>query len=517
MVRGVLTLVLVGCTGEIATAPPRFPSCGEPSRLSRVTGSQYRAVVQQLLPDWKGAAALEVPFSQPRRTDLFSSWASQASVGEFEVDEVWASAELVANEWVKAQKQLCLGAQRTPACLQATWAPFLEKLWSRPASSEELEALGQSLAEAEFTSPAMAATAVAREALMSADFLFRRELGAEGALTPYEVAAALSFSLVNAPPDQLLREAARTGELTTTEGVSAQTRRLLERPETVPALRQFVRELFQFELAAHTFKDRAKYPFHRPNELVADTELVIDRLVATHARSGLQRALLTSDLVYARPTTAKSWGVSLSVDAGTFLTDPSRSGVLTHPAWLVAMSEPDHNHLVRRGRFVRERLLCGEVPNLPGGVVPQVEQKPGMTFRQRVEQHSADPSCAGCHQLMDPLGTGFEAWDHVGRAQTMDNGAAVSTTGVLDGAGDVDGPYTDARQLMQRLADSPTVRACWVKQLYQSVRGRPATDADACELGRLTAVYESTGEDTLAVIEAIFTSDQFLHRQELAP
>ncbi len=181
------------------------------------------------------------------------------------------------------------------------------------------------------------------------------------------------------------------------------------------------------------------------------------------------------------------------------------------------MSEPDHNHLVRRGRFVRERLLCGEVPMLPGGVVPQIEKKPGLTFRQRIEQHSTDPACSGCHQLMDPLGAGFEAWDHLGRPQTMDNGGVVATSGALTGAGELDGPYGDAKQLMQRLAESPEVRACWVKQVFRFVRGRDVIATDRCELERLTQLYDTSGEDTLAVIEAMFASEAFLQRTQVTP
>lgn len=510
----------LGCTGEITGAPPVGAlECGAQPRLARLSGVQYREVVKRLVPTWTGVTTLDVPFSQPRRTDLFSTWASQASVSEYEVDDVWAAADQVATEWIKAQKVLCTGVGRTAECVASVYGPLLSTAWSRKPSADELASLTAELADAERTLPGpLAATAVVRAVLMGPDLLFRSEVGQAGALESHEVAAALAFTLTNAPPDATLRQLAEAGALTTPEAIGEQAKRLLDRPAEVAALRQFVRELFQYENATQVFKDRAVYPFHRPNELTDDTEQVVAKLIETHARSGLQRALLTSDLVHVRPTTAKSWGLTPSADAGVFMSDPSRTGLLTHPSWLVAMSEPDHNHLVRRGRFVRERLLCGEVPNLPGGVVPQIEKKPGLTFRQRVEQHSKDPACSGCHQLMDPLGTGFEAWDHLGRAQTMDNGGAVTTHGALDGAGDGDGPYADTKELMQRLADSPVVRACWVKQVFQFVRGRPATDADACEIGRLASVYEASGEDTLAVIEALFTSPDFLTRRpELAP
>lgn len=511
-----LTITLVGCTGEIVTPPPTSPTCGEPARLKRLNATEYRAIVAQLFDG--GVRGLEVPFAQARRTDVFSTWAGQATISEYEVDDVWAAADVIATEWTSRQSQLCSGSGRTLECLRRVYAPVLTALWSRTPSDEELGALAASLNEAERElAPKQSVVSTLRPLLMSPDFLFRSELGVDGRLKSTEVAAALSFTLWERPPDAELRSLADSDGLTSTDVIATQTRRLLEHPADVPALRTFLRELLQYENAKTTFKDAATFPFHRAGELVDDTEKVVERLVTDHARSGLHRALLTSDLVYVRPSTAKSWSVSLSADAGVFMSDPTRSGVLTHPSWLVAMSEPDHNHLVRRGRFVRERLLCGEVPMLPGGVVPQIEKKPGLTFRQRIEQHSTDPACSGCHQLMDPLGVGFEAWDHLGRPQTMDNGGVVSTSGALTGAGELDGPYGDAKQLMQRLAESPEVRACWVKQVFRFVRGRDVIATDRCELERLTQLYDTSGEDTLAVIEAMFASEAFLQRTQVTP
>ena len=511
-------LVLCACVGEMQGASTAVgPLCAQTPRLSRLSGRHYRAIVTALVPD-AGFTTLAVPFAQPRRTDLFTSWSGQASIGEYEVDEVWGASETVATAWSAANPAACLGSTRTAECLRRVYVPALSLLWSREPTAPELEDLEAQLTEAEQAlEPAQASVAVLRRVLMGQQFLFRHELGVGGSLSSAEVAAALSFTLRDEPPDATLRALTKSDSLTDPTVISAQAQRLLERPTEVPMLRRFLKELFEYEQTTRVFKSAADYPFHRPGELVDDTERVVEQLVSEHARSGLLRALLTSDLVYVRPTTAASWALPQSPDAGTFAHDPTRSGVLTHPAWLSAMSQSDHNHLVRRGRFVRERLLCGEVPMLPGGVVPEIAKTPGLTLRQRNEQHSKDPACSGCHALMDPLAMGFEAWDHVGRPQTMDNGSPVQTDGTLSGAGDSDGPYRDAPELLGRLAASPTVRACWVKNLFRSVRGREVSAADACELERLTALYESSGEDTLAVIEAMFTSPEFLQRKQVGP
>ena len=515
------TLVVLGlcaCTGSINTSVPLEPVCAEAPRLARLSGVQYRAVIDALMADGGAPARLEVPFAQARRTDLFSTWAGQASLSEYEVDDVWRASELVANAWLAENPDTCAGAERTPACLRRVFGRALTVLWSRPPSDDDLVGLGEALSDAEHDlTPDQAVAATVRRVLMSPRFLFRSEVGVDGPLDSHEVAAALAFTLTDRPPDALLREAAETTGLTDPELVAGQARRLLERPAAVPMLRRFLRELLQYDGAPAVPKSAADAPFHHPAELVDDTDQVVDSLVTDHARSGLLRALLTTDLAYVRPSTSTSWGIDAHSDAGVFVHDPSRTGVLTHPAWLVAMSQADHNHLVRRGRFIRERLLCDQVPMLPGGVVPQIQDAPGLTLRQRTEQHSKNPACAGCHTLMDPLAMGFEAWDHLGRPQKTDNGGAVVTSGTLSGGGsEVDGPYGDAHELMTRLADSQVVRACWVKLVFRYVRGREVAQSDACELEQLTALYERSGEDTLAVIEAMFTAPGFLHRKRVS-
>jgi hypothetical protein len=146
-----------------------------------------------------------------------------------------------------------------------------------------------------------------------------------------------------------------------------------------------------------------------------------------------------------------------------------------------------------------------------------VAQGAGLTFRERVERHSEDPSCWGCHRLMDPLAYAFEGWDHVGRPQATDNGSPVKTQGWVDEAGSTSGTYADARELMALLAESPEVQACWVKHLFVAYRGREPAEDDQCELERLTRVYVESGEDTLAVVEALFTAPSFLSRSPLEP
>jgi hypothetical protein len=535
-----LILPVLGCEGVFdgagTGAGPSRASCDVPRverpALQRRTAAQYRAAVGALFRG-RGLDAgvppvppmpVAAPFSHLGLAAPFTALSAAGGLDLFDVEDAWGAAATVAPELVeRLQRDTRHCVSRTPAadaCARTVFEEALPLLWGRPPSPAELDGY---VAAVRFARAELSATEALveglRMALSSPEFLFRSELGEAGRLTSHEVAAALAAQLTDGVPDVELWSAAQADVLRDVDAIRAHVRRLTAQPERLQPLRRFLREYLRFDTATGVFKDGMAFPWHRPGALVDDTERVVEKLVAEHARKGLLRELLTSDLVFVRRDTRLNWGITTNdvPPEGEFRRDASRAGVLTHPSWLAGMSENDHNHLVRRGRFIRERLLCGSVPSLPIGVVPVVAQGAGLTFRERVERHSEDPSCWGCHRLMDPLAYAFEGWDHVGRPQATDNGSPVKTQGWVDEAGSTSGTYADARELMALLAESPEVQACWVKHLFVAYRGREPAEDDQCELERLTRVYVESGEDTLAVVEALFTAPSFLSRSPLEP
>ena len=99
--------------------------------------------------------------------------------------------------------------------------------------------------------------------------------------------------------------------------------------------------------------------------------------------------------------------------------EDQRSGLVSHASFLTINSSGVDSKPTTRGRFVVERLMCGELFDLPGGTVEQVQVDPGTPFRETVIEHSKDPSCAGCHQIMDPIGLGLENFDTAGVFRTQ--------------------------------------------------------------------------------------------------
>src|SRR5262249_33669546 len=148
--------------------------------------------------------------------------------------------------------------------------------------------------------------------------------------------------------------------------------------------------------------------------------------------------------------------------------DPTqRAGLLTQPSVLAVTAHADQTSPVRRGKFVRERLLCEPISPPP----PHVKALPPMgdpnsPTRQRFTQHDTDPFCASCHHLLDPIGFGFEHYDPMGRWRDKDQGLPVDASGMVTDSKDVNGAFDGAVALAKKLAESEEVRACVVTQWF---------------------------------------------------
>lgn len=195
-----------------------------------------------------------------------------------------------------------------------------------------------------------------------------------------------------------------------------------------------------------------------------------------------------------------------------------RAGVLTHPAWLGAHSlsfENDPN-LVHRGKWIREELLCQNIPDLPLNVDAMLsEESKSQSARQRIsEQIDGDAYCASCHNLMNPLGYPFEIYNHAGFVRIEDHGAAPDGTSNLVGmpSPELDGPVTSAIDLSQRLAGSQYARRCFMRQAFRYFAGREETMHDACTMVALEKAYDDSGGSFTEMLIALFNSDSFQAR-----
>jgi hypothetical protein len=188
-----------------------------------------------------------------------------------------------------------------------------------------------------------------------------------------------------------------------------------------------------------------------------------------------------------------------------------RAGVLTQAGILSFTAQPDRTSPTRRGKFVREQLMCQPPPPPPPNVDTNLPAaKPGETARQRYRTHVQDPACASCHTLIDPIGFGFESYDGIGRFRTVDNGAPVDASGEITGSRDLDGRFVGVPELARKLAGSEQVLGCVTRQWFEFATGREDDAGDAPALRGLAAGFR--GGDLRALMLAIARSDAFRSR-----
>jgi hypothetical protein len=544
--------------------------CGKPEaastprRLWRLSKEQYTASIWTLfhgrmsstrrMPSDYGTL---VPWDPPNPADRFSNLAWSYSMGDGEMRLAYQAARELSTRLVAAIRQdsgrSCIGKIPLGDCVKQLVTARGPLLYRRPLTADEVTEL---VTTATTNQPMLgddrAIAVVFQMLLMSPHFLYRVELGlgpaAGGAnrLDPYELAAALSLGLADAPPDEELWKAAEAGQLGTAAELRAHVERLLRaqvtvKPETAkddtpgkgptfgshPILQRFFAEYVPYRQVFQVFKEPSRYRFHDPEKLVSDTEHLIRDLLNKSGRKDFLKTLLTTSDGYVHGNSLPSYNLDKTFTQDQFckntgdhncaranpvmLPTGQRAGLLTQPSFLAALSKPEETEPVQRGRFVAETLLCRTVPELPIGQVPQLPNAGPITMREKLVQHSKDPGCAACHSLMDDLGLALESFDHLGRYRELESGKPIDASGELSGTGDRDGPFKNGVELLDRLAGSRVAGQCFVRHSFAYWMGRPDAAGDACALTDAFAAYQKGG-DYVELIASLFTSRSFLYR-----
>lgn len=205
-----------------------------------------------------------------------------------------------------------------------------------------------------------------------------------------------------------------------------------------------------------------------------------------------------------------------------------RAGILSHPSWLIAHSLNATTDPVRRGKWIRERLLAGTIPDVPITVDASVPEDPHKTLRERYQVTEAE-TCWKCHAKMNPLGYAFEMFDDFGRWRDQENmeglpmdgkhfqARPVNTKGWLDGTEDktLEGEVTGAIDLVNRLAKSRRVQQSFIRHAFRYWMGRNEMLSDSKTLIGAEQAYMENGGSFRAMLTSLLTSDSFIYRKRL--
>jgi hypothetical protein len=292
---------------------------------------------------------------------------------------------------------------------------------------------------------------------------------------------------------------------------------MLDNPKAHEGVNEFVAEWLRFDRVMIAARERRYFPLFSPELAKAMTEETT-RFVGDliwNDRNFMQAftagySFINSDLaaVYKVKPPARDF------DRVEFVNDTERAGVLGQASFLTLTSKPDDTAPTGRGLFIREQFLCQQVPPPPPGVdtnLPPVEEAKPVTNRERLAAHTTNKMCVGCHNLIDPIGFGFEKFDAIGmrrenhkllfypagtgvaarRAKPKEVELPIDTKGFV--AGLKDSEFTSPRQLGELLARTPECQECVVKQLFRYMAGRQDTPADRPLLGNALTAFRSSG------------------------
>jgi hypothetical protein len=230
--------------------------------------------------------------------------------------------------------------------------------------------------------------------------------------------------------------------------------------------------------------------------------------------------LFTSPVSFANGKLATYYGVT-GVTGNTFAQvnlDPANSaGILTKGGLMAMLGKSNQTAPVQRGKFVREQLLCMPLQPPPANImIVPPELSSTLSTRERFAAHRTQPLCASCHDLMDPIGLGFENYDGAGHYRTSENGKTIDASGeVLQS--DISGGFKGAVDLAKQLAGSNQVRDCVATSWFRYSYGRAETRDDVCTLAVVNKKFADAKYDLKSLLVSLTQTDAFLYRKVIPP
>lgn len=479
-----------------------------PRSVRRLSGLQYRNSLLAIFdgdPTVPEADVLDDPVVHGFRVD-----ADAAVVRDLGAQRLMQHAERVAT-WAVESKLALFGTCRDlgPACRASFVDAFGTRAFRAPLTEAQRAAYDALMAE-ESTFEA-GAESVITAMLQSPYFVYRREIGerrdGKRTLDPYERASAIAYLVTEAPPDAALFAAAAEGRLQNAADLQREVDRLLATPAAEATMSHFVHGWLETTSLPAQVKDDSGFVL--TPELRASMLDETARFYADLVRNdGGFDDLLFANHTFVDARLRELYG--LPSEGRVSLEGTTRApGLLGHGSVLARHALAASSSPVSRGKLVRERLLCQELPEPPPGVNTDLEgaATPATTTRERYNEHSTNEACAGCHRLMDPIGFTFEHYDAYGRYRADENGHALDVSGGIQGLPDgTDVELEGLPSLAEALAHDPSARDCYARYVAYFATGSPGCGAT------VRAMAETPEGSLRGMLHALVASRQFVER-----
>ncbi|MES1261662.1 MAG: DUF1592 domain-containing protein [Acidobacteriota bacterium] len=349
-------------------------------------------------------------------------------------------------------------------CAKRIFSATMRRAYRRPVTDMDLQAPLRLYREARRDGFEAGVEMGLSAVLVNPEFLFRVERDPEGLApqTPYrlsdlELASRLSFFLWSSIPDDELLDLAGKNDLHKPAVLERQVRRMLADTRSRALITNFAEQWLHLRnLASLTpdmrtfpdFDDNLRRAFHTETQMFLESVMREDRNVLD---------LLRAKYSFVNERLAKHYGIPNIYGSRfrrvEFGDNDVRGGLLRQGSILSVTSYATRTSPVIRGKWILDNLL-GSPPPPPPPAVPALTENTGATknlpMRERIAEHRANPACAGCHSVMDPLGFGLENFDAVGRWRTVENGIPIDSSGILPDGTKFEGPAGLQQVLLSR-------------------------------------------------------------------
>jgi len=469
--------------------------------LRRLTKAEYQSSLAMLFES--DDVPSDEPLSGNNVEGVYSTRAEGLWVKDLTAQALGNHADVIAAWAFESRREVVVGCEEvSDSCASELIRSFGRRAFRQPLNEAQLKRyvdlfLGASSFEDAFTR-------VVSTMIQSPYFLYRREIGTDDAgfadLNDYELGSALAYFLTSAPPDAQLSASIDAGLLRDPAEWDAQVARLLDSPRAESTLVAFLVEWLELDRVLSRTKTEGGVEV--TDSLRASMMEEVRQLVLQiYREGGGVSALLDHDSVFINSELAAHYGMAAGASDG-FEQVPEgdrAGGLLGTGAFLLGHSTVDSSSPTARGIFVRQQLLCGEVPPPPPALdtdLPVVEGP--MTTRERFSVHLSQAVCATCHNQIDPYGFAFESYDGLGRYREEEAGLPVDSSGTTVGLDAGELPFSNAHELTAILSEDQQVQQCFHKNLLEYVSGQADWD-NLCSVNLLS----SDGPQSASIKDAL--------------
>lgn len=508
-----------GLGGSILPPIGDVPFNPEPTGLRRLTVPQYQNSVRDLFGDTMTVATTfeqDTPLSGFASIGAARVGLSSALTEQFEV----ASLEVAKKVLTGANRATLVGCMPTAATDDACTRAFVQKVgrrvWRRPLTDEETTRYfgvaknAQTVLNNFFGGLEYGLAGL----LQSPYFLYRQEIGTVDpknanrvVFSEHELATRLSFFLWNSTPDDQLLDAADARTLAG-GGLVTHAQRLLTSPKISAGMQSFFAEFYRLKELDDLPQSPAIFPLMSATmgaSMRAETLRFLNEIA--FVKDGDYRDIFDSRSTFVNAELAKVYGITgvtgTAMTAATLPDAGVRAGLIGQGSFLAIHSAPNRSSPTKRGKFIREMILCGEVPAAPPDIEPFPEGLTG-TAKDKLTAHRDMAACRSCHAAMDPIGLGLENFDGLGVMRTMDGGK------MIDPSGDVDGtPFAGPRELATVLKNHPDSLSCVAKNVYRYALAHVEGAGEAGSINALVKAFQDDGFRFRALLEGVVKSPAF--------